>query len=241
MTQSTDAYAPTATGATPGDNTIIAFAVSSKPSVSTMTTIHVVAAKAIRAALAKADAGAAGPSVSGSLSPTPSKELRHVGTTHTVWALRSTQLGTVNAPISPLASPFPPRDEGYHRKGAGATINRIVTSMSPPNDGEEYAFVGLSTGHQSRLATRNDPVAFSDRLKKVMGGEEGGIWAMPEDQTAVDGTSTLLQADYLTPMKVECFMKLVSPNLATRAAIAPNTMIEVYPVQGEELPSRFTR
>ena len=92
-----------------------------------MATIHVVAAKAIRAAVAKADAGATGPSVDGSLSPASRKKPRHVGTTHTVWALRSTQLGTVNAPISPLASSFPPRDEGYHRNGAGATINRIVT------------------------------------------------------------------------------------------------------------------
>ena len=65
-----------------------------------------------------------------------------------------------------------------------------------------------------------------------MAGEEGGIWAMPEDQTTVDGISTLPQADYLTPMRVECFMKLVSPNLATRAAMIPNTMVEVYPVQG---------
>ena len=36
-----------------------------------------------------------------------------------------------------------------------------------------------------------------------MAGEEGGIWAMPEDQTTVDGISTLPQADYLTPMRVE--------------------------------------
>ena len=50
--------------------------------------------------------------------------------------------------------------------------------------------------------------------------------------TTVDGISTLPQADYLTPMRVECFMKLVSPNLATRAAMIPNTMVEVYPVQG---------
>ena len=56
---------------------------------------------------------------------------------------------------------------------------------------------------------------------------------MPEDQTAVDGTSSLSQADYLTPMRVECFMKLVSPNLATRAAMVPNTMVGVYPLQGE--------
>ena len=55
---------------------------------------------------------------------------------------------------------------------------------------------------------------------------------MPGDQTTVDGISTLPQADYLTPMRVECFMKLVSPNLATRAAMIPNTMVEVYPVQG---------
>ena len=72
-----------------------------------------------------------------------------------------------------------------------------------------------------------------------MAGEEGGIWAMPEDQTAVDGTSSLLQADHLTPMKVECFMKLVSPNLPKRAAMAPNTMIEVYPVQGGRSPIPF--
>ena len=43
-----------------------------------------------RSAVAKADPGAAGLSVDGSLSPTLSKEPRHVGTTHTVWALRST-------------------------------------------------------------------------------------------------------------------------------------------------------
>ena len=104
--------------------------------------------------------------------------------------------------------------------------------MNPPKDEQEYAFVGLSTGHQKKLTTRNDPVAFCDKLKKVMAGEEGGIWAMPEDQTTVDGISTLPQADYLTPMRVECFMKLVSPNLATRAAMIPNTMVEVYPIQG---------
>ena len=82
------------------------------------------------------------------------------------------------------------------------------------------------------LRQRAGLVAFCDKLKKVMTGEEGGIWAMPEDQTTVDGISTLPQADYLTPMRVECFMKLVSPNLATRAAMIPNTMVEVYPVQG---------
>ena len=55
---------------------------------------------------------------------------------------------------------------------------------------------------------------------------------MPEDQTDGDGTSKLPQADFLTPMRVECFIMLVSPNLATRAAMIPNTMVEVYPVQG---------
>ena len=64
-----------------------------------------------------------------------------------------------------------------------------------------------------------------------MPGEERGIWAMPEDQTAADGTSQLPQADFLTPMRVECSMKLVSPNLATRAAMLPNTILGVYPVQ----------
>ena len=54
--------------------------------------------------------------------------------------------------------------------------------MNPPRDEQEYAFVGLSTGHQKKLTTRNDPVAFCDKLKKVMAGEEGGIWAMPEDR-----------------------------------------------------------
>ena len=38
---------------------------------------------------------------------------------------------------------------------------------------------------------------------------------MPEDGTAADGTSQLPRADYRTPMRVECFMNLVSPNLAT--------------------------
>jgi len=32
-------------------------------------------------------------------------------------------------------------------------------------------------------------------------------------------------------MRVECFMNLVSPKLATRAAMVQNTMVEVYPVQ----------
>ena len=135
------------------------------------------------------------------------------------------------SPLAATAS-FPSSDDGYRRKDARATVNRIVALMNPPKDEQEYAFVGLSTGHQKKLTTRNDPVAFCDKLKKVMAGEEGGIWAMPEDQTTVDGISTLPQADYLTPMRVECFMKLVSPNLATRAAMIPNTMVEVYPVQG---------
>ena len=65
-----------------------------------------------------------------------------------------------------------------------------------------------------------------------MAGEKGGLWAMSKDQTTVDGTSSLPQADYITPMRVECFMKLVSTNLATRAAMVRNTMLEVYPVQG---------
>ena len=94
------------------------------------------------------------------------------------------------------------------------TAVKMPELRNPPKDEQEYAFVGLSTGHQKKLTTRNDPVAFCDKLKKVMAGEEGGIWAMPEDQTTVDGISTLPQADYLTPMRVE------------------NTMVEVYPVQG---------
>jgi len=117
------------------------------------------------------------------------------------------------SPLAATAS-FPSSDDGYRRKDARATVNRIVALMNPPKDEQEYAFVGLSTGHQKKLTTRNDPVAFCDKLKKVMAGEEGGIWAMPEDQTTVDGISTLPQADYLTPMRVE------------------NTMVEVYPVQG---------
>ena len=104
--------------------------------------------------------------------------------------------------------------------------------MNPSKDGEEHAFVGLSTGYQKKLAVRNDPVAFCDKLRNVMAGEEGGMWAMPEDHTAADGTSRLPQADSLTPMRVECRMKLVSPNLATRAVMVPGTVIEVYPVQG---------
>ena len=135
------------------------------------------------------------------------------------------------SPLAATAS-FPSSDDDYRRKDARATVNRIVALMNPPKDEQEYAFVGLSTGHQKKLTTRNDPVAFCDKLKKVMAGEEGGIWAMPEDQTTVDGISTLPQADYLTPMRVECFMKLVSPNLATRAAMIPNTMVEVYPIPG---------
>ena len=55
---------------------------------------------------------------------------------------------------------------------------------------------------------------------------------MQEDQTDADGTSKLPQADCITPMRVECFMKLVSPDPATRTAMVPNTMVEVYPVQG---------
>lgn len=57
---------------------------------------------------------------------------------------------------------------------------------------------------------------------------------MPADQTAIDSTSILPRADHSTPIRVECFMKLliVSPNLATRDFMVHNTMVEVYPVQG---------
>jgi len=66
------------------------------------------------------------------------------------------------SPLAATAS-FPSSDDGYRRKDARATVNRIVALMNPPKDEQEYAFVGLSTGHQKKLTTRNDPVAFCDR------------------------------------------------------------------------------
>ena len=132
--------------------------------------------------------------------------------------------------MSPFAQPVQ-SNESYRRKDARATVNGIVTLMKPPKDGEEHAFVGLSTRQLKKLSARNDPVTFCDRLKKVLAEEEGGIWAMPADQIAADRTSVFPRADCLTPMTVECFMNLVSPNLATRAAMVQNTMVEVYPVQ----------
>ena len=127
--------------------------------------------------------------------------------------------------------PFKLSDDGYRLKDARATANRIVAIMNPIKDGEEYAYVGLPTGYQSNLTMRNNRVVFVDKLKKVMADREGDIWATSEDQTAADGTSQLPQADFLTPMRVEWITKLVSPNLATRAAMIPNDMIEVYLVQ----------
>ena len=65
------------------------------------------------------------------------------------------------SPLAATAS-FPSSDDGYRRKDARATVNRIVALMNPPKDEQEYAFVGLSTGHQKKLTTRNDPVAFCE-------------------------------------------------------------------------------
>ena len=148
-----------------------------------------------------------------------------------------TQYGPPSLPLRsnlrPFAPPFPPSDDGYRRKVARATINRVVATTNPSKYGEEYAYVGLSTGgHRKKLTMRNDPAAFCGKLKKIMSGEEGSIWAMPKDQTAADGTSQLPRADCLTPLRVECFMKLVLSNLATRTATIQKNMAEVYPVQG---------
>lgn len=45
-------------------------------------------------------------------------------------------------------------------------------------------------------------------------------------------SSILPQAYNLIPMGVECFMKLVSPNLSTRDAMVNTTTVEVHPVHG---------
>ena len=56
---------------------------------------------------------------------------------------------------------------------------------------------------------------------------------MPADQTTENGSNIPHQADNRTPMLVEHFMKLVSPNLATQDVVVKNTVVETYQVKGE--------
>lgn len=64
-----------------------------------------------------------------------------------------------------LPPPFPIY-ESYRRNDAMAAVNRNVKVRKPIKDEEESTFVGVSTGHLSKLGMRNDPVAFSATLEK---------------------------------------------------------------------------
>ena len=110
----------------------------------------------------------------------------------TAYAVRSTQLGPVvmgkasiqtccnpghanpiafpvyRYNLSPYVTSLQPRGESDRRKDAKVTKNRMATLMKISKDGEGHAFVGLITDHLKTLSSKNDPVVFCDRLKKVV-------------------------------------------------------------------------
>ena len=67
-----------------------------------------------------------------------------------------------------------------------------------------------------------------------MAGEEGGIWAMPEDQTVADGSSTLPLPDSFNTHESRV---LYEASIAQHSYQVPNTIAVVHPVKMEGLSS----
>lgn len=127
--------------------------------------------------------------------------------------------------------------DGFNRKSARQSMERIVKSMKP-REGDDTAFVGVSTGNTTQLSSHNDAVAFVDELSKKMQVEDGGIWAFPPDQLCTDGYTRPV-VDSLTPLRVECLSKLIPLGLATRSSIVPGNMVNTYLVTGGRLQVPF--
>lgn len=144
--------------------------------------------------------------------------------------------------LSPHAIAFQPNNGEYRRKDARATLDRIVKSTQlKPKNGDKYTFVGTAVGNRNehpKLSIHNDPIAFTDEVRRVMQIEEGGIWAFPQDQLLSDGYTRPLP-DALTPLRVEGFSKMFQPNLATRTSMRPGSTVSIYLVTGGRLRVPF--
>lgn len=77
-------------------------------------------------------------------------------------------------------------ETGFNRKTARQSMERVIKSMKS-RQGDDTAFVGVSTGESNKLSSHNDAVAFVDELSRKMQVEDGGIWAFPVDQYCTDG------------------------------------------------------
>lgn len=128
-------------------------------------------------------------------------------------------------------------DPGYNRKSARQSMERIIKSMKP-RQGDETAFVGVSTGESNKRSSHNDAVAFVDELSRKMQVEDGGIWAFPVDQHCTDGYTRPV-ADALTSLRVECLSKLIPLGLATRSMMNPGTLVNTYLITGGRLMVPF--
>lgn len=102
------------------------------------------------------------------------------------------------------------------------------------------ALTGVSTGEPDELASTNNAGTFVDVLMKTDEKEDGEVWSFPQGQLCTDG-SVRPVPDALTPLRLECFSKLIPLNLATRTEIVPNTMIDTFLVSGSCLIVPFAQ
>lgn len=97
--------------------------------------------------------------------------------------------------------------------------------------------MGTEVGNKKeapKVSLHNDPRAFTNEVGRVMQVEEGGIWALPDDQLLSDVYTRQLP-DALTPLPVEGFSNCFPPNLVTRTSMRPGSMVSIYLVTGGRL------
>lgn len=92
-----------------------------------------------------------------------------------------------------------------------------------------FIFEGSTRG--GTVSPKPDPVLFAGHLGKALIGMDGVIWAMLVDTFMSDGTLHPA-VDPCAPTRVDALPSLLSPNLAVRHTMVPDTLVFLPLVEG---------
>lgn len=105
----------------------------------------------------------------------------------------------------------------------------VLTLMCATKTDHGFIFEGSTRG--GTVLPKPDPVLFPGHLGKALIGMDGVIWAMPVD-TFMSGGTVPPAVDPCAPTRVDALPSLLSPNLAVRHTVVPDTLVFIPLVEG---------